>query len=302
MKYKSMPHYLKRPEGLVDIVLDTDAYNEIDDQFAIAYILKSPEKFNVKAICAAPFYNEKSSGPEDGMRKSFDEVIKITKLAERTDVLPLIYEGSTGYLADEKTPVISQAAEKIIALAMDAKPGQKLYVVAIGAITNVASAILLKPEIADKIVILWLGGHSLEWHDTKEFNMIQDVAAARVVLGSGAPLSLFPCMGVVSSLTTTEPELKYHLAGKNSLCDYLAKNTIKEGRQSGLETWSRPIWDIAPAAWFFDEEFMLSRPESSPIPSFDGYYQTDKRRHMIEYVYYINRDLVFQDLFSRLLR
>lgn len=31
---------LKVPTGQIDIVLDTDAYNEIDDQFAIAYMLK----------------------------------------------------------------------------------------------------------------------------------------------------------------------------------------------------------------------------------------------------------------------
>ena len=44
---------LKRPEGKIDVVLDTDTYNEIDDQFALAYLLRSAEKQNVKAIYAA---------------------------------------------------------------------------------------------------------------------------------------------------------------------------------------------------------------------------------------------------------
>ena len=56
---------LKRPEGKIDVVLDTDTYNEIDDQFALAYLLRSGEKLNVKAIYAAPFFNEKSEGPAD---------------------------------------------------------------------------------------------------------------------------------------------------------------------------------------------------------------------------------------------
>ena len=60
------------PEGPVDVVLDTDTYNEIDDQFAIAYMMRSPE-LRTKAIYAAPFFNENSSGPEDGMLKSYDE-------------------------------------------------------------------------------------------------------------------------------------------------------------------------------------------------------------------------------------
>ena len=51
------------PEGRIDVVLDTDAYNEIDDQFAIAYLLKSQEKLDVKAIYAAPFLNSRSKSP-----------------------------------------------------------------------------------------------------------------------------------------------------------------------------------------------------------------------------------------------
>ena len=58
---------LSSPKGKVDVILDTDAYNEIDDQFAIGYMLKKPERLNVVGICAAPFTNEKSTGPADGM-------------------------------------------------------------------------------------------------------------------------------------------------------------------------------------------------------------------------------------------
>lgn len=61
---------LEVPGGHVDMVLDTDAYNEIDDQFAISYAMKA-DKLSVKAIYAAPFYNSRSSGPADGMEKSY---------------------------------------------------------------------------------------------------------------------------------------------------------------------------------------------------------------------------------------
>ena len=62
---------LSVPRGTVDVVLDTDAYNEIDDQFAISYLIKSKEKLNTKAIYAAPFLNGKSVSPKDGMEKSY---------------------------------------------------------------------------------------------------------------------------------------------------------------------------------------------------------------------------------------
>ena len=37
---------LEPPRGKIDVVLDTDAYNEIDDQYTIAYLLKSSDKLN----------------------------------------------------------------------------------------------------------------------------------------------------------------------------------------------------------------------------------------------------------------
>ena len=104
---------------------------------------------------------------------------------------------------------------------MERSEEQPLYVIAIGAITNVASAILLEPKIIEKIVLVWLGGNAHDWTDNKEFNLYQDVAAARVVFGCGVPLVQLPCAGVVSGFRTTGPELEYWLRGKNKLCDYL---------------------------------------------------------------------------------
>lgn len=66
--------------------------------------------------------------------------------------------------------------------------GKVDVVLAIGTITNVASALLADPGITEKIVIVWLGGHAPQRPDTFEFNMLQDVAAARIVFSSGAAL------------------------------------------------------------------------------------------------------------------
>ena len=67
MKTEQRIKNLRVPEGTIDAVLDTDAYNEIDDRFAICYMLKSFDKINTKAIYAAPFFNSRSSNPKDGM-------------------------------------------------------------------------------------------------------------------------------------------------------------------------------------------------------------------------------------------
>lgn len=290
---------LEPPSSKVDVVLDTDAYNEIDDQFAIAYLMRNTEKLRVKAIYAAPFSNEKSAGPLDGMEKSYGEIKKVLSLLNCPQFTQ-IYKGSGGYLPDEKTPVSSPAAEHLAELALQYSPENPLYVVAIGAITNIASAILRNPAITENIVVVWLGGHALHWHDCKEFNLFQDVAAARVVFDSAVPLVQLPCCGVVSAFTISEAELQKWLLGGNEICDYLARNTIEEVRRYAQGCpWTRVIWDVTAVAWLLDKRFFLQRIEKRPIVEYDGTYTMNPARHEYQYIYHVHRDALVQDLFTK---
>lgn len=291
---------LEPPKGKVDMVLDTDAYNEIDDQFAISYALFANEKLNVKALYAAPFYNERSSGPADGMERSFQEIKKLLSLA---GIEKPVVRGSCAYLSDEKTPLMTDAAQDLCRRAMDYSPEKPLYVVAIGAITNIASALLIRPEIADRIVVIWLGGNALDWHNNLEFNCMQDVTAARVVFGSGAPLVMLPCMGVVSGFTTTGPELEAWLRGKNALCDYLVDHTVEAANEYAKgRVWSRVIWDVTAIGWLLSGEksLMLDRLITTPVPEFDHHWAQDSRRPLCRYVYHIHRDALLSDLFAHI--
>ena len=294
---------LEKPKGRVDVVIDTDTYNEIDDQYALSYLIKSDEKLDLKAIYAAPFFNEKSTGPADGMEKSYREIMNVLTLLEREDLKEHVYRGSTEYLPSETEPVISDAAKDLAERAMNYTEEHPLYVVAIAAITNVASALLLNPDIKNRIVLIWLGGNATNWPDNKEFNLYQDVAGARIVFGCGVPLVQLPCMGVVSAFTTSGPELEYHLRGKNKLCDYLVNVTTTEAAAcNGGAVWSTPIWDVTAVAWLLDDDFEEDCLIHSPIPEYDNRYAFDNNRHFIKYVYHIKRDKLFADLFAKLSR
>ena len=102
--YEDIIRRLEPVQGRVDAVLDTDAFNEIDDQFALAYLLAYPERVNLLAVTAAPFFNERSTSPEDGMVKSYDEIIKVARLCGRNDAKELAYLGARKYLPDGNTP------------------------------------------------------------------------------------------------------------------------------------------------------------------------------------------------------
>ena len=296
---------LQTPDHPVDVVLDTDAYNEIDDQFAISYMLRSPERLNMKGLCAAPFFNSNSTSPEDGMYRSYDEILKLLKLAGREDMIPHVCRGSVRYLPDEKTPVSSDAADFLVRLSGEYTTENPLYIVAIGAITNVASALLLNPEMKERVVIVWLGGHAHHWNHNGEFNLMQDVAAARIIFGCGVPFVQLPCCGVVDRFTTSRYELEHWLKGKNPLADYLAQNTIDAAESYAAgKPWTRVIWDVTAVAWLLNDNqrFMTDELRHSPIPEYDDRYAFDNTRHFMKYVTGINRDALFQDLFSKLVK
>lgn len=294
---------LERPEGPVDVVLDTDAYNEVDDQFAISYLLASQDRLRIKALYAAPFFNERSSGPKDGMEKSYQEILRLLRLAGFPQLEGSVFRGSDSYLPDESTPVRSPAAEDLAKRAMAYSPENPLYVVAIGAPTNVASALLLEPAIAQRVVIVWLGGHAWDWPDNREFNAFQDVAADRVIFDSQAAVVQLPCQGVVSAFRVSDPELRQYLLGKSPLCDYLV-TLVEDSQKAELAgpCWTRVIWDVTAVGWLLGRRFMEDRLEPSPIFQYDHHYSFDKSRHPMRYVYHIHRDELFADLFEKLTR
>lgn len=292
---------LQKPSGPVDVVLDTDAYNEIDDQYALAYLLQNSAKLTPKGIYAAPFLNGRVTSAAEGMQKSYDEIHNILRLTGHTGLAGLVQQGSTRFLRGEAEPVPSAAAQHLAALAMSYTPQRPLYVVAIAALTNIASALLINPDIASRIVVVWLGGHAPWWAHNKEFNMMQDVASARVVFGSGAALVQLPCAGVVSAFATTRHELQHWLAGKNDLCDYLIRVTCDEAVESRRgKLWSKPIWDVTAVAWLLDGDFMQDRLLPAPIPEYDHQWAYNGTRHLIRQVYHIHRDRLFADLFAKL--
>ena len=288
---------LEPPKGRVKMVLDTDTYNEVDDQFALAYSLLSPEKLDVLAVYAAPYFNDRSSGPEDGMEKSYAEIVRLLGKMGRTSE-GFVFKGSRGYLPDGETPVESEAARDLVKKAMAMPEGELLYVVAIGAITNVASAILMEPEIVKKICVVWLGGHPLSASTAREFNLMQDVPAARVVLDCGVPFTLVPCMGVASHLLATVPDMKDAIGGKNALCDALVE--LFGEYSSDHFGWAKEIWDVSTIAYLVNPDWIPTVLEHSPLLTDDCHWAHDANRHFIRVATFARRTPIFRDLYRKL--
>ena len=287
---------LAPPEGPVRMVLDTDTYNEIDDQFAVVYSMLSPN-LTVEAMYAAPFSNRRSTGPADGMNKSYDEILRLLdRLAMYRD--GFVYRGSERYLPSAGEAVPSPAAEDLIARAAVSGNGP-LYVVAIGAITNVASAILLEPGIIRKIVVVWLGGQPWYWPTAEEFNLKQDVAAAQVIFNSGVPVVHVPVKNVAEHLRTTLPEMDRYVHGRGAIGDYLYR--IYERYYTDHYARSKVIWDISAIAYLNNPAWVPTEIRPSPILLPDvTWAPEDPTRHAYRVATDVRRDEVFADLFRKL--
>lgn len=290
----------------VSLVIDCDAGNEIDDQFAIAWTLLREDRLDLQAIYAAPYTNAFFDNQEgeptrvehaaDGMKRSYDEILRVLTLMDAKDTVP-VFKGSEQYLKDMPVAEISPAVKDLIDRARNTE--NTLHVVTIGAPTNVACALLIAPDIAEKIHVLWLGGHSQDWYDTEEFNLMQDMPASRILLDSGVALTLFPCMGVTNALATSIPEMQFYLLNTSRIGDYLANlaptfNWITFASR-------KVMWDIANIGYLLDPTWFRSTLTSSPVLNDNLTWSRDDRRHNIRVIRYIERDNLFKDIFRRIM-
>lgn len=287
---------LDPPSGRPAVVLDTDAFNQIDDQFALVYAMMSREQVNLLAVYAAPFHNKRSNGPEDGMERSYEEILRVVgRLGESGEGIAL--RGSRSYLPAPDVPVESPAAVDLVRRAEEMSDGL-LYVVAIGALTNVASALLLTPAIAERIVVVWLGGQPSSWYHTEEFNLQQDLHASRLVLDCGVPLVRVPCINVAEQMRTTLAEVTAFACGRGPIGDYLCE--IFEGYQADKVLGSKVLWDLAPVAWVVNPAWVETVLVHSPVLNDGLTWSRDPRRHLIREALRVNRDEIFGDLSRKL--
>lgn len=288
---------LKPVEGKIRAVIDTDTYNEIDDQFAVVYALLSPENMDVEAIYAAPYLNNRSTSPSDGMEKSYEEIIRLLEKMGREIPENFVFRGSDRFMADKKNPVDSPAARDLISRAKSSE--EPLYVLTLGAPTNVASAILMAPEIAEKIIIVWLGGKGLNWRTASEFNLMQDPHSSQVLFDSGVPLIQIPTEPVTSHLLTTRSEVEFYLKGQGEIGDYLVE-IFNDYNKGNTFAWSKIIWDISAVAYVINPRWFSTEIRSSPILTDQLTYSVDHSRHMYRTATYLRRDGIFGDMFKKI--
>lgn len=216
-------------EKQIRVIVSSDVKNEADDAFAVLHHIMTPS-FDVRGIIAAHFegrfieWEKQAQGlPEEvrkavaesteffqgkgtSMQQSFDELIKIMKICDIDDIL--LCHGCDAPLASPDEAPQSEGTRLIIEEAQkeDTRP---LYVLLQGNLTDLASALNQCPGIADKLTAVWIGGGPYP-EGGAEFNLMQDLAAARKVMASAVPLWQIPA-NVYSEVEVTFAELAFRV-------------------------------------------------------------------------------------------
>ncbi len=319
------------PGRINHMVLDTDTFNEEDDQFALAYAAKAHAhgRLVLEAVYAAPYSHDRVKDPAVGMELSFGEIHHILSLVGMDDGSIPVLHGADRFLSgqimdwaemvkrkgwhfeplpDPTAPVDCEAVRDLIRRAMDRPADDPLYVCVTGCPVTLASALLMEPRIKEKIVVIFLGGHDLDWPDCFEFNLRQDLISSRVLLDSGVPLFLLPAYKTVQALRTTTYELDRFLDGKSEIGSYLAGLVRKKyadfhpGHIAAEIPWaaSKVIWDVAAPAVLLHPEYTVSKLVPAPGIDDDYRWTFPEGRHLIRVLTNIWRDDVFTDLFHEL--
>lgn len=204
-----VPDYKK-----IRVIVDTDAACEADDPFAIVHALLSP-KLIVRGIVAEHF------GEEGSVERSYAE---IETILEAMDMKVPVYIGQKA--AMDRDEEVSEAVRFIIeeAKKADDKP---LFILCQGAITNVAVALKICPEIADRFTVIWIGTHGEAPRKApfREFNAGNDIAAANFVLQSSVPLWLVPSL-VYTTINIGIAEIQRRIKPCGKIGQHLFRNLV----------------------------------------------------------------------------
>ncbi|PWT92355.1 MAG: hypothetical protein C5B55_06570 [Blastocatellia bacterium] len=198
----------------IPVILSTDVGNEIDDQWAITYLLLQ-SRFNVLGIMSAHAPTIAAPAGHTSYRILVDVVEN--RLGMRKH--PPLIEGGDVPLNDAKTPISSPAVRFLIAQSKNFSSENRLTVLMIGAATDVASAILLDPTIIDRIRVVQMGFTNEKGGE--EFNVANDVHAVQAILDSNVPLVIGPGDVCRASLSLTYDQAKNMLSARGSIGSWL---------------------------------------------------------------------------------
>ncbi len=201
----------------IPVILDTDIGTDVDDCLALALLLSSPELELQTVTCVYGDTALRSRMVKKLLQLHGLANISVYAGAQKplTSQRPIYWEGHEGQgLADPNDaslePDTGFAPDMLVERVMGS-PG-KIHLIAIGPLTNIALAIQKEPRFAANLAHLTIMGgvvRSIDRLDLPlaEHNIVCDPEAAKIVMESGAPITLVP-LDITTQVHVNEDGLK----------------------------------------------------------------------------------------------
>lgn len=270
------------PAGQLRVIIDTDAANEVDDQWAIALALGFPERLKIEGFVAA-HYGQR--GGAQGIAKSRASLEATLAAAGRAGAFTL--KNGSDPIAYRDRPPGSEGVDFIVATARTATPENPLWLILLGAATDGAAALLKDPTIADRLVVFWHGRSTWPVRCTN-FNATNDPVAA-------ALLFELPCRFVLfdtgAGLTMPMPESETRVGRTGPLGKFLHEIRTRSAYASRAD---KGMFDLGDIAALIDPAG-TSTWESAAAPAvrFDLTYDFSKNHGPMHRITAIDRDASF---------
>ena len=229
-----------RADAPVRVIVDADTANEIDDLYAIVRAIAAPE-FQVEGLTSAHFTRSTESNETVHRSQKINEQL-LDAMGLRSSIPHPV--GADRSMPDAMTAVDSPAARFIIERAHAGDKNNKLIVFALGACTNLASALVLDPSIESKVIFAFIDG---DYKDGKWgpgiFNWKNDISAVKVIIESEVEYFHMPARSVSVEMKLSKNDVDQHLKGKGGVWDLLVDRWETFPRTANQKV--KVMWDVS---------------------------------------------------------
>lgn len=295
------------------VLLDSDANNELDDQHAMAYLFFNGDVFDVVGITVN---TTRSGGNIEGHYKEARRVMDLCNVYES---MPL-YKGADASF-EEIRPNLDQpdfdGAEAVDFIIEQAhkEADEKLILLPVGKLTNIALALEKDPSIASKVRIVWLGSN---YPYAGEYNQDNDEESMNYILNTDVPFEIVLVRGGketgTAAVSSNRAEINSIMPGKGPLAnktvigrhgdsfdrfgDYSV--SLYNNIQTYDEAGTRPLYDMAAIAIIKDPSWAEKKEIPAPI-LVDGEWQERRDNPRKVFIWEnFNKEAIMGDFFDRM--
>ena len=298
------------------VIVDNDFSGDPDGLFQLAHLLLSPS-VEIRGIIGSHLsvgdgFDPSKTQAENAAKKA-KELLQVMNIKKNIPV----FAGSNTAMPNDSTPVKDEAVNFIIQEALRTDTKLPLYVLCGAGLTEIASAALTNPDIANKLTLVWIGGP--EYNDLAvpppnfsdpEYNLKIDISAGAVIFNkSKIPLWQIP-RNVYRQCMISYSQLLVKVKPKGKTGNYLS-NVLES-----LMTRIQPFLNIGETYILGDSPLVLltalqssfeADPSSSdyvvklaPRINKLGTYEYNHKGRAIRVYTHLDIHLMFEDFFAKL--